>query len=242
MSENLKQENTMNRSAEDSATDPVVSEETTQSAQGSEEHKHHSHHHSHHHHSHHHHHHHSHGSSHRSSRKKRKIKRFFGKNKYKTFIEINFAFQPEFKPIFEDGFAVLNWGLMYREERTPEEIYSEYYDTDDLIKNYNIEEKANAYNIETTNLGHILNKVLEQPKEFFTRICDKLTKEELLFILSQLENKSCTNCSNQNCAIIGHINFGKSRKIQGTNCDEWINKELIGRAKVLRETDINKLK
>lgn len=144
--------------------------------------------------------------------------------------------------VFEDGFAVLNWGLMYREERTPEEIYSEYYDTDDLIKNYNIEEKANAYNIEITHLRYILNKILEQPKKFFTRICDELTKEELLFILSQLENKSCTNCSNQNCAIIGHINFGKSRKIQGTNCDEWINKELIGRAKVLRETDINKLR
>lgn len=32
----------------------------------------------------------------------------FGKNYYKTFIEINFVFQPEFKTIFEDGFVVDN--------------------------------------------------------------------------------------------------------------------------------------
>lgn len=34
--------------------------------------------------------------------------RNFGMNNYKTFIEINFAFQPEFKTIFEDGFVVDN--------------------------------------------------------------------------------------------------------------------------------------
>ncbi len=34
--------------------------------------------------------------------------RNFGKNNYKTFIEINFAFQPEFKTIFQDSFVVDN--------------------------------------------------------------------------------------------------------------------------------------
>lgn len=34
--------------------------------------------------------------------------KYFGKNNYKTFIEINFVFQPEFKTIFEDGFVVDN--------------------------------------------------------------------------------------------------------------------------------------
>ncbi len=32
--------------------------------------------------------------------------RNFGKNNYKTFIEINFALQPQFKTIFQDGFEV----------------------------------------------------------------------------------------------------------------------------------------
>ena len=32
--------------------------------------------------------------------------RNFGKNNYKTFIEINFALQPQFKTIFQDGFMV----------------------------------------------------------------------------------------------------------------------------------------
>ena len=34
--------------------------------------------------------------------------RNFGKNNYKTFIEINFALQPQFKTIFEEGFEVDN--------------------------------------------------------------------------------------------------------------------------------------
>ena len=34
--------------------------------------------------------------------------RNFGKNNYKTYIEINFALQPQFKTIFEDGFEVDN--------------------------------------------------------------------------------------------------------------------------------------
>ena len=29
--------------------------------------------------------------------------RNFGKNNYKTFVEINFAFMPQFKTIFENG-------------------------------------------------------------------------------------------------------------------------------------------
>lgn len=34
--------------------------------------------------------------------------RYFGNNHYKTFIEINFALQPQFKTIFKDGFEVDN--------------------------------------------------------------------------------------------------------------------------------------
>lgn len=34
--------------------------------------------------------------------------RNFGKNNYKTVIEINFALQPQFKTIFEEGFEVDN--------------------------------------------------------------------------------------------------------------------------------------
>ena len=34
--------------------------------------------------------------------------RNFGEKNYKTFIEINFVFQPEFKTIFEEGFVVDN--------------------------------------------------------------------------------------------------------------------------------------
>ncbi len=34
--------------------------------------------------------------------------RNFGENNYKTFVEINFALQPQFKTIFNNGFEVDN--------------------------------------------------------------------------------------------------------------------------------------
>lgn len=144
--------------------------------------------------------------------------------------------------IFGEGLNSLTWGLQYKKEKTPEELYSEYFESNDLSKHYNLEETAIAYNIDTTNLSDILNKILKNKEEFFTKICEELTTEEFLFILSQLENKKCSNCTNSVCQATGHINFGKLRKIQGEHCDDWTNKEIIGRAKVLRETDINKLK
>ncbi len=146
--------------------------------------------------------------------------------------------------VFEDGFGVLNWGLLYREEKTAEEIYSEYYDNDDLKKDYDIEERAIANNISITKLDNLLNRILENPTEFYKRICDELTAEERVFILRHLENKSCMNCTNGSCRVeynekVGVDEFGKP---QGSECVGWFNAEIIGRSKVLRKTDINKLR
>ena len=145
--------------------------------------------------------------------------------------------------VFEDGFGVLNWALLYRKEKTGEEIYAEYYKSDDLIRSYNIEERLAANKINSTPLGNLLDKILENPNEFFEKIEEELTVEERLFILSELKNKSCMSCTNGCCDVpsyekVGVDEFGKP---EGSECIGWFNSRLIGRSKVLRKTDINEL-
>ena len=146
--------------------------------------------------------------------------------------------------VFEDGFGVLEWGLMYMQDKSAEEIYSEYYDNDDLKKNHDIEEIGEVSNISITKLDIILNRIIENSKEFYENVCWELTPEERVFILKCLENKSCMNCTNGSCRVeydekVGVNEYGKP---QGSDCTGWFNAELIGRSKVLRRTDINKLR
>lgn len=146
--------------------------------------------------------------------------------------------------VFEDGFKALNWGLSYKKEKTAEEIFKEYYNSDDLKKNYDIEQIAIANDINVTKLDDLLNKILDNPNEFFKKICDELTVEERNFILKKLENKSCMNCTNKSCRVeysekIGFDEFGKP---QGNECFGWFNAELIGRSKILKRKDINQLR
>lgn len=146
--------------------------------------------------------------------------------------------------VFAEGFGALNWGLLYHEDKTGEEIYSKYFDSDDLKKQYDIEEKTVANDITITKLDNLIDRILENPNEFYEIVCYELTAEERLFILKELENKSCMNCTNGSCRVeyqekIGTDEFGKP---EGSNCLGWYNAELIGRSKVLRKSDINKLR
>lgn len=146
--------------------------------------------------------------------------------------------------VFADGFEALNWGLRYKEDKTAEEIYAEYYDNDDLKKYYDIIEKTSANDINITELDKLLNRILANTNDFYKMICDKLTVEERVFILKQLENKCCINCTNGSCRVeydekVGIDEFGKP---QGSECIGWFNAELIGRSKMLRKTDINQLR
>ena len=146
--------------------------------------------------------------------------------------------------VYANGFAALNWGLQYKKENTPEEIYSEYYHSDDLKKHYDIEQQAFANDIQTTKLNHILDKIFEQPSDFYTKICEELTPEERTFIASHLENKSCMSCTNISCKVepSEKIGLDEDGKPQGIKCAGWFNPELIGRCKILRKTNINQLK
>jgi len=146
--------------------------------------------------------------------------------------------------VFEDGFGALSWGLQYKPSKTAEEIYSEYYDTDDLKKQYNLEEKAISNNIQTTSLDNLINKIIESPRDFYIQICNALTPEERLFIIRTLENRNCLNCTNPSCRVEykEKIGLDDDGEPQGSKCIFWRNEVLMGKCKVLRLTDINKLK
>lgn len=144
--------------------------------------------------------------------------------------------------VFSDGFSALNWGILYHGEKTSEQIYSHYFDCDDLIKYYDLEQKAIANNVSITPLDDLINKLIENPKIFYEEICYNLSVEERLFILRELENKSCLNCTNGCCRVeykdkIGTNEFGEP---QGSQCSGWFNAELIGQSRVLRRNNLKK--
>ena len=115
---------------------------------------------------------------------------------------------------------------------------------EDLKKQYSIEQRALINNIIVSNLEELISKVLESPEEFYRKICEELTAEERMFIIKCLENKNCITCTNGSCNVESYekVGFDESGKNHGCNCIGWYNAELIGKSKVLKITDIHKLK
>lgn len=146
--------------------------------------------------------------------------------------------------IFNAGIYALKYGISHMKKNTAEEIYSEYFDTDILKKNYDIEQKAKANNINITTLNNLINKIIDNQSEFYKKVCEEITEEERLFILKELENKSCMNCANQSCRVEYSEKVGTDEldNPKGSKCFGWFNSELIGRCKVLGKTDIKQLK
>lgn len=98
--------------------------------------------------------------------------------------------------------------------------------------------------INFANLGDLLNKILDNPSDFYYKISDELTPEERLFIIANLKNKSCGTCTNGCCRVesyekIGLDEFGRP---QGSECIGWRNDIIVGKSKVLKINDIYKLK
>lgn len=81
-----------------------------------------------------------------------------------------------------------------------------------------------------TNLDEIIDKIVENPREFYIKIAEVLSIEEREYLKQVIENKSCMNCSNGTCKV------ETSEKLDNEICAAWDNKELIGREKVLFKT------
>lgn len=145
--------------------------------------------------------------------------------------------------MFDD--LIFNYGTL-----SPAELYH-MLQYDPFISNTEINqeivisrEAAIANHFEISPLDKLLQKILRKPSDFYTKVCEELTPKERIFILQNLINKSCLSCSNGSCRVpyAEKLGVDESGKPQGSQCIGWWNEELIGKSKVLRRMDINKLK
>jgi len=96
---------------------------------------------------------------------------------------------------------------------------------EDVINHYtNIKRKNEIPNF---SLEEIIDKVIENPREFYTKISDELSIEEREYLKSIIQNKTCGNCSNMSCRIETY------EKLSSNACIAWENRELIGKQKIL---------
>ena len=142
-----------------------------------------------------------------------------------------------------DGFRVVYQSNISRKNNNPEEIYSGYFYDNQLKEQNNIENLAIANDIKIQKLDDLINKIISSPSSFYTQIEELLSPEERMFITKNLINKSCLNCTNGCCNIETYekIGLNKYGKPEGSECLGWYNPELIGKSKILKINDINKL-
>ena len=80
-------------------------------------------------------------------------------------------------------------------------------------------------------LDEVIEKVLENPRDFFIKVANTLSIEERDYLKLLIENKSCANCSNGICKV------ETIEKSCNDICVAWDNKELIGKQKILAKND-----
>lgn len=91
-----------------------------------------------------------------------------------------------------------------------------------LVNGVIVKDQENNHTID-----QIIEKVLDNPKDFFIKISNSLSIEEREYLKLLIKNKSCNNCSNESCRV------ESIEKTCDDACVSWENKELIGRQKVL---------
>ena len=92
-------------------------------------------------------------------------------------------------------------------------------------------------NFKHSNLEDLIQKVIDDPYEFYVKICYALSIEERLSLIEQLKDKNCMNCSNGSCTIETYEKVGLNEygEAEGSNCVGWFNAELIGKSRVLKK-------
>lgn len=77
------------------------------------------------------------------------------------------------------------------------------------------------------------NSIMDQNKldEYCLKICERLNFKQIVRIIGDLENKSCSNCNNDNC----QASHGFDNEAQNYSCPMWFNPILVGRSKLLKK-------
>lgn len=83
--------------------------------------------------------------------------------------------------------------------------------------------------ITSTSLENIINRIIDNPREFYIKVYNELTIEEREYLKSLIEDKTCRNCSNMSCRVETH------EKLSSNGCIAWENGELVGKRKVLNK-------
>ncbi len=84
------------------------------------------------------------------------------------------------------------------------------------------------------SLESIIDKIVERPDEFYTKLAYELSVEERETLKRLIENRSCYNCTNESCRIEHYEKIGLDElgRPNGSNCLGWNNSELVGRQKI----------
>ena len=124
--------------------------------------------------------------------------------------------------------------IITEEEKISEE-YEELHDGVEKLKeiresiySLHIKKLSREYLPYNTDIEEVLNRVIENPKEFYIKVCGELKNEEKKDIVLDMPNKKCENCQNHTCRLT------QEEKAKISDCKAWYNEEEIGRSKVLR--------
>ena len=103
-------------------------------------------------------------------------------------------------------------------------VINQYKELEQIIEN-------NTIDMEVTKtyrpLDSLIERVFENSREFYLKIANILSIEEIECLKLLIENKSCLNCTNGTCRV------ETSEKSASDICVAWDNKELIGRQRLL---------
>lgn len=119
-----------------------------------------------------------------------------------------------------------------------------YNNLDDLLKrSILIANEQYELKKDTISLDNLIEIVVSNSSKFYEAISKALSPIEREYIIKYLENKTCLNCNNPRCEadIASRYTIDENNNQAGYNCLAWENNEFIGKAKVLKIKDIEKM-
>jgi len=96
-------------------------------------------------------------------------------------------------------------------------------------------EKANNIKYLSNNLELLRRIKKYRTRKFYEKVATMMTSEERKNIVDRLEHKSCYNCQFASCSVLPVVYE------MDINCTGWINYEIIGKARVLKNHYIDNL-